>query len=257
MRRSLVASIVAAVGILPILCLPARSLASERQPHVIVGVGPRYGESAPVRVGSPAYGGGLIQLLITGREPGASRAVYYNRPEVQVAPPSPARIQQAFYAPAMATAGSAGAVNPIYQRREVAYDGSERPGTVVVDTEHKFLFFVLGGGKAMRYGIGVGRPGFEWTGVKTISRKARWPAWTPPEQMRLRIPTLPVSMPGGPNNPLGARALYLGSSLYRIHGTNQPETIGRHMSSGCIRMMNDDVKDLYERVKVGTKVVVI
>jgi lipoprotein-anchoring transpeptidase ErfK/SrfK len=127
----------------------------------------------------------------------------------------------------------------------------------VVDTPAKFLYLVQPGGKALRYGIGVGRPGFEWAGVKTVSMKREWPDWTPPKEMLQRRPDLPRHMEGGPENPLGARALYLGSSLYRIHGTNEPYTIGQSVSSGCIRMMNEDVTDLYDRVGVGTKVIVI
>ena len=130
-------------------------------------------------------------------------------------------------------------------------------GTIVVDTPNKFLFLVQGNGKALRYGIGVGRPGFTWSGVKTISAKKEWPAWTPPPEMLARRPDLPRHMEGGPENPLGARAMYLGSSLYRIHGSNEPWTIGTNVSSGCIRMRNEDVIDLYGRVNVGAKVVVI
>ena len=144
-----------------------------------------------------------------------------------------------------------------FYRQEVSDPFGEQPGTIVVDTPDRFLFLVEPDGKALRYGIGVGRPGFEWSGVKQISRKAEWPDWTPPQQMLLRRPDLPRHMAGGPDNPLGARALYLGSSLYRIHGTNEPSTIGHNVSSGCIRMMNHDVIDLYDRAKVGTKVVVI
>jgi lipoprotein-anchoring transpeptidase ErfK/SrfK len=144
-----------------------------------------------------------------------------------------------------------------YRRQEVDYPGAERPGTIIIDTPHKFLFLVQPNRRAIRYGIGVGRPGFEWSGVKTISRKAEWPDWTPPPEMMLRRPDLPAHMAGGPDNPLGARALYLGSSMYRIHGTNEPTTIGQNLSSGCIRMMNEDVIDLYGRVPVGTKVIVI
>jgi lipoprotein-anchoring transpeptidase ErfK/SrfK len=116
---------------------------------------------------------------------------------------------------------------------------------------------VLGDGRAIRYGIGVGRPGFEWSGVKRVTRKAEWPDWRPPSEMRKRRPDLPKFMPGGPDNPLGSRALYLGSSLYRIHGTNEPRTIGTNVSSGCIRLLNKDVMDLYRRARVGTKVIVI
>ena len=147
-------------------------------------------------------------------------------------------------------------VNPVYQRQVVAYAGRERPGTIVIDTPDKFLYLVEGEGRAIRYGIGVGRPGFTWAGVKTVSRKAEWPGWTPPAEMLKRRPDLPRHMVGGEANPLGARALYLGSSMYRIHGTSEPDTIGTNVSSGCIRMTNADVTDLYGRVPVGTKVIV-
>ena len=144
-----------------------------------------------------------------------------------------------------------------YDRQVVSYPGPHRPGTIVIDTPNRFLYLVQEGGRAMRYGIGVGRPGFEWAGVKSITRKAEWPDWTPPPEMLKRRPDLPRFMAGGPDNPLGARALYLGSSLYRIHGTNEPSTIGQAVSSGCIRLRNEDVTDLYERVRVGARVVVI
>ena len=147
-------------------------------------------------------------------------------------------------------------IAPKFLPRTVAYRGAEAPGTIVVDTPNHFLFLVERGGIARRYGIGVGRPGFTWSGVHHVSAMREWPAWTPPREMRLRQPHLPVSMPGGPRNSLGARALYLGSTLYRIHGSNEPWTIGRNVSSGCIRMRNADVIDLYERVMIGAKVVV-
>lgn len=147
-------------------------------------------------------------------------------------------------------------VHPAFLRQVVAYDTHERPGTIVVNTRRKFLYLVLPGGKALRYGIGVARSGFEWSGTHTISAKRVWPDWTPPAEMRRRQPGLPAHMAGGPDNPLGARALYLGSTLYRIHGTNQPWTIGSNVSSGCIRLTNQDVKDLFSRVPVGTKVIV-
>lgn len=149
------------------------------------------------------------------------------------------------------------AIAPQFQRQMVSYRGNERPGTIVVDTNDKFLYLVQDGGRAIRYGIGVGRPGFEWAGRKTVSLKREWPDWRPPVEMLQRRPDLPRYMEGGPDNPLGARALYLGSSLYRIHGTNEPHTIGQAVSSGCIRMLNEDVVDLYNRVKVGTTVIVI
>ena len=148
-------------------------------------------------------------------------------------------------------------IDPVFQRQEVDYSGHERAGTIVIDTPRKFLFLVQPGGRALRYGIGVGRPGFAWAGVKSVTRKAEWPDWTPPAEMLLRRPDLPRHMAGGPANPLGARALYLGSSLYRIHGTNEPYTIGANVSSGCIRMMNEDVVDLYGRVGVGARVIVM
>ena len=150
-----------------------------------------------------------------------------------------------------------GRMDPRFLRQEVAYDGREAPGTVVIDTRNHFLYLVEGEGRAIRYGIGVGRPGFTWSGTQAISAKKEWPDWTPPNEMLRRQPYLPHFVPGGPNNPLGARALYLGSTLYRIHGSNEPWTIGTNVSSGCIRMRNEDVVDLYERVKVGTKVVVL
>lgn len=142
-------------------------------------------------------------------------------------------------------------------REIVDYETRERPGTIVIDSPQRRLYLVLEGGKAVRYGVGVGRPGFEWGGIKAVTRKAEWPDWTPPAQMLRRRPDLPRFMAGGPNNPLGARAMYLGSSLYRIHGSNEPRTIGQAVSSGCIRMTNEDVVDLYDRVRVGSKVVII
>jgi lipoprotein-anchoring transpeptidase ErfK/SrfK len=147
-------------------------------------------------------------------------------------------------------------MDPKFERREVEYHGSEGAGTIVIDTPNKFLYLVEGNGRALRYGVGVGRPGFAWAGVKMISAKREWPDWTPPEEMLARRPDLPRHMEGGPENPLGARAMYLGSSLYRIHGSNEPWTIGTTVSSGCIRMRNEDVIDLYDRVNVGTRVVV-
>ncbi len=138
----------------------------------------------------------------------------------------------------------------------IDYQGPHGPGTIVIDTETRHLFLVEEGGKARRYGVGVGRPGFEWAGAHRVTRKAEWPDWRPPPEMRKRQPELPVMMAGGPQNPLGARALYLGSTLYRIHGTSEPWTIGQAVSSGCIRMRNEDVIDLYERVPVGAKVIV-
>jgi lipoprotein-anchoring transpeptidase ErfK/SrfK len=146
---------------------------------------------------------------------------------------------------------------PNLRRQEVTFPTKEPAGTLVVDTPNTYLYYVLGGGRAIRYGVRVGRDGFTWNGVQKITRKAEWPDWHPPPEMIDRQPYLPRFMAGGPGNPLGARAMYLGSTVYRIHGTNQPSTIGKFVSSGCIGMLNDDVSDLFDRVKVGTRVVVM
>jgi lipoprotein-anchoring transpeptidase ErfK/SrfK len=148
------------------------------------------------------------------------------------------------------------ALAPQFQRQMVLYRTTEPPGTIIVHTSERFLYLVQPGGRALRYGIGVGREGFQWQGLLKISRKQEWPDWTPPPEMIARQPYLPRFMAGGPGNPLGARALYLGATVYRIHGTNQPQTIGSAVSSGCFRLVNNDVVDLFERVPVGTKVVV-
>jgi lipoprotein-anchoring transpeptidase ErfK/SrfK len=146
---------------------------------------------------------------------------------------------------------------PNLRRQEVTFPTKEPAGTLIVDTPNTYLYYVLGGGRAIRYGVRVGRDGFTWTGVQKISRKAEWPDWHPPPEMIDRQPYLPRFMAGGPGNPLGARAMYLGNTVYRIHGTNQPSTIGKFVSSGCIGMLNEDVSDLFDRVKVGTRVVVM
>jgi lipoprotein-anchoring transpeptidase ErfK/SrfK len=153
--------------------------------------------------------------------------------------------------------GPAKALPPQFRRTTIDYPSKEPAGTIVVDTAHTYLYLVLGNGKAMRYGIGVGRQGFTWSGVEKVAKMAEWPDWHPPEEMIERQPYLPRFMAGGEGNPLGARALYLGQTLYRIHGTNQPSTIGTFVSSGCIRLTNDDIADLYGRVKVGTRVMVL
>lgn len=184
---------------------------------------------------------------------------------VQIEPmrtlPEPLMQQAALTVPGKITEKQSREVDAQFLPQEVAYDGGEPAGTIVIDTGQRFLFLVEGNGQARRYGVGVGKPGFEWAGTHKISRKAEWPDWRPPAEMIERVRrkegrTLPVMMQGGPDNPLGARAMYLGSTLYRIHGTNQPWTIGHNVSSGCIRMRNEDVTDLYERVGVGTKVIV-
>ncbi|MBX4954706.1 L,D-transpeptidase [Rhizobium lentis] len=152
-------------------------------------------------------------------------------------------------------------IEPQYLPQVVDYDTTEKPGTIVIDTNNRFLYLVMEGGRARRYGVGVGKPGFEWAGVHKITRKTEWPDWTPPSEMVSREAAkghyLPARMDGGPENPLGARAMYLGSTLYRIHGTNAPWSIGSAVSSGCIRLRNEDVVDLYERVNVGTRVIVM
>ena len=190
-------------------------------------------------------GGGFIEFLFNGGRP--------------VAPPRPSSEILARGEPAEQTEAVDPRLNidPKFQKQVVAYHGSEPAGTVVIDTPNRFLFLVQDNGTALRYGIGVGKPGFTWAGEKKVSAKKEWPDWTPPPEMLQRRPDLPHFMAGGPENPLGARAMYLGSSLYRIHGSNEPWTIGQAVSSGCIRMRNEDVIDLYEKVKVGTKVVVI
>jgi lipoprotein-anchoring transpeptidase ErfK/SrfK len=207
-------------------------------------------QPAPVRIASADranMGGGFIEFLF-GDGPGQSER-YQQQPSYQSqAPLLPQQGEPSEAHPAF---------DPKYEKQLVDYHGKESPGTIVVDTPNKFLFLVQGDGKALRYGIGVGRPGFTWAGIKQISAKKEWPDWTPPPEMLARRPDLPRHMEGGPQNPLGARAMYLGSSLYRIHGSNEPWTIGTNVSSGCIRMRNEDVIDLYGRVNVGAKVIVI
>ena len=154
-------------------------------------------------------------------------------------------------------ASDEGATPERLRRAVVAFGTTEAPGTIIIDTGNTTLYYVLGQGRAIRYGVGVGREGFTWSGVQTISRKAEWPDWHPPHEMIARQPYLPRFMAGGPGNPLGARAMYLGTSQYRIHGTNDPSTIGKFVSSGCVRLTNEDVADLFSRVDVGTKVVVL
>jgi lipoprotein-anchoring transpeptidase ErfK/SrfK len=154
-------------------------------------------------------------------------------------------------------AGETAVLPPQLRRQIVDYPTREAPGTIIIDTQNTYLYYVLGGGKAVRYGIGVGREGFTWSGVESISRVAEWPDWNPPPEMISRQPYLPRFMAGGPGNPLGARALYLGNTAYRIHGTNDPSTIGHQVSSGCIRLTNPDIIDLYGRARLGGKVVVL
>jgi lipoprotein-anchoring transpeptidase ErfK/SrfK len=246
------------------LCLPALADPMSITPDAVNATPPQHWSAAsaapaapaPVRVASaqPNLGGGFIQFLFGGGAPAA---------------PAPAAAAPAVPPQTTALAndpdpnsvevddGNHPPVDPKFDRQEVTYDTKEPPGTVVIDTPNKFLYLVEENGRAMRYGIGVGRPGFIWAGVKTITAKHEWPDWRPPEAMLKRQPELPRFMAGGPENPLGARAMYLGSTDYRIHGSNEPWTIGQNVSSGCIRLRNADVIDLYGRVKVGTKVVVM
>jgi lipoprotein-anchoring transpeptidase ErfK/SrfK len=228
---------------------------------------------APVRIASadrPNLGGGFIEFMFgDGQGQGyqqnqadRQRPLYPQQQPYQQQPSGyqqqPAMMvpQQSMPQPMMGEPARP-AFDPKFEKRMVDYGGKEGAGTIVVDTPNKFLYLVEGNGRAMRYGIGVGRPGFTWSGVKTISAKKEWPDWTPPAEMLVRRPDLPRHMEGGPQNPLGARAMYLGSTLYRIHGSNEPWTIGTNVSSGCIRMRNEDVIDLYGRVNVGTRVVVM
>ncbi|GAA3841753.1 L,D-transpeptidase [[Pseudomonas] carboxydohydrogena] len=211
-------------------------------------------ESAPQQVAyrQPAnnnMGGGFIQFLFGGGEQAA--------PVYQQQEPYDPRQRGYGYQQERAVEAAQPGFDPRYEKQVVDYNGKEAPGTLVIDTPNKFLYLVQGNGRALRYGVGVGKPGFMWSGVKTISAKREWPDWTPPAEMIKRRPDLPRHMEGGPENPLGARAMYLGSTLYRIHGSNEPWTIGTNVSSGCIRMRNEDVIDLYGRVKVGTRVVVL
>ncbi|PSC04585.1 hypothetical protein SLNSH_12455 [Alsobacter soli] len=225
------------------------------------------------QAGSGGLGGGFIEMIMTGRDPTPPRGAV-----AAPVPGAPLGVPERLWAPQQGRAAPQApdpryaalpayepepmgrierGFDPRYERQVVDYDGGHAPGTIIIDSPNKFLYLVQPGGKALRYGIGVGRPGFTWSGVKTITRKAEWPDWTPPPEMLKRRPDLPRHMEGGPENPLGARAMYLGSTLYRIHGTNEPNTIGQNVSSGCIRLRNEDVTDLYNRVKVGTKVVVM
>jgi lipoprotein-anchoring transpeptidase ErfK/SrfK len=175
---------------------------------------------------------------------------FFMTPPAQSAPPS-------IQATPSEDDGAAVELPARLKRQIVSYLTREAPGTVIIDTPNTYLYYVLGAGRAIRYGIGVGRDGFTWSGVQSITKKAEWPDWTPPPEMIARQPYLPRYMAGGPGNPLGARAMHLGGTVYRIHGTNAPATIGTQVSSGCIRLTNQDVSDLYSRVNVGTKVIVL
>ncbi|MDP2801469.1 MAG: L,D-transpeptidase [Phreatobacter sp.] len=241
--------------------------------------GTTFQASAQIAGARRDLGGGFIEFLYNGGQPagpiaGAHRAGVQHR----AAPTSPAHLRASHtVAPdlepvrplvprsaesrlqreAAPRSAPARGIDPRFLPQQVTFQSSHRPGTIVINTAERHLYLVQAGGTAMRYGIGIGRPGFGWSGTKTVTRKAEWPDWRPPAQMLRRRPDLPRFMAGGPANPLGARALYLGSSLYRIHGSNEPWTIGQAVSSGCFRMRNEDVIDLYNRVRVGTRVVVM
>lgn len=219
----------------------------------------------------PNLGGGFIEFLVTGRSGPAQRAEqpqgyyhppqqqqYYQRQPMQYSRQAPV-YQQPFNVARTDPQEQPPrpAFDPRFERTEIEYRTEQPVGSIVIDTRTRYLYLVQPNGRALRYGVGVGRPGFEWKGVKTVSAMKEWPDWRPPAEMRKRQPYLPEHMPGGPNNPLGARAIYLGSTLYRIHGSNEPHTIGSAVSSGCFRMRNQDVIDLYNRVKVGARVVVL
>jgi lipoprotein-anchoring transpeptidase ErfK/SrfK len=214
-----------------------------------------FADNRPGAVRPGSMGGGFIEFLFGGAQRGELPRSSAQRPWEDMAHDRNERMsglpQNPYDQPRR------GSFNPKYMKQVVEYPTHEKPGTIVIDTPNRFLYLVEADGKAIRYGIGVGRPGFEWAGVKSISAKKEWPDWRPPKEMLARRPDLPTYMEGGPRNPLGARAMYLGSTLYRIHGSNEPDTIGTAVSSGCIRMRNEDVIDLYEKVKVGTKVIVI
>jgi lipoprotein-anchoring transpeptidase ErfK/SrfK len=206
----------------------------------------------------PNLGGGFIEFLFSGgQQPQPRQRVMTIDPSEEPEPDSMERIFAPSRHAALPVMRRVPPMDDRYLPAMVEYSGSEKPGTVIVNTRERFLYLVLSDGRAKRYGIGVGRPGFSWAGVHRVSAKKEWPDRTPPAQMLKRQPYLPRHMPGGPDNPLGARALYLGSTLYRIHGSNEPWTIGQAVSSGCIRMRNQDVIDLYQQVGVGAKVVVI
>jgi len=250
-------------GLQPAVAIDAAAIP---EPTVIYVDQPAQRPVAPVRTASAersTMGGGFIEFLFgDGQNQGEryrQQPAYQQQPSYEQRRPlfPPMDPQQMSSRPEMVSEPAHAAFDPKFEKQLVDYHGSERPGTIIIDTPNKFLFLVQGNGKAVRYGVGVGRPGFTWSGVKQISAKKEWPAWTPPPEMLVRRPDLPRHMEGGPQNPLGARAMYLGSSLYRIHGSNEPWTIGTNVSSGCIRMRNEDVIDLYGRVNVGARVVVI
>lgn len=226
----------------------------------LAGNGERYAPRPPLYLSPDLSEPWLMQLKPRYRDVVGAGTLVPLAPARTLAPPralNPATDGSVERRVAVATPVLPKGPEPRFLPQDVAYTGAAEPGSIIVDTNARFLYLVGEGGKARRYGVGVGRPGFEWAGMHTVTRKAEWPDWRPPTAMRKRQPNLPEFMAGGPDNPLGARALYLGSTEYRIHGTSEPWTIGQAVSSGCIRMRNQDVEDLYERVKLGTRVQVI
>jgi lipoprotein-anchoring transpeptidase ErfK/SrfK len=221
---------------------------------------PMAGRVAVGVVAVAALGYGLLYRLASVqpvRKPSAHQALASSTP-VYVSTPVQASAPASVPVPAPLVEPPKAADGPgAFVRQVVDYASHQTPGTVIIDTRNTFLYFVLNDMQAMRYGIGIGREGFAWSGEQTVARKTEWPDWRPPADMLVRQPYLPRFMAGGPGNPLGARAMYLGETEYRIHGTNKPDTIGKRVSSGCIRLTNEDVTDLYERVKVGAKVIVL
>lgn len=264
MQRIVVAFLMSAFGMTVALAQPMQISPRVHLPRTQPAMAAAQPQSSDSEID---LGGGFIEFLFGGgngrsaRFAPASPPVIFQEPVAGQPdlrePSSPPPVVYARGNPAAMTEPARPAPDPRFLKQEVTYDGPEKPGTIIIDTPRRHLFLVQPGGKAIRYGIGVGRPGFTWAGVKQISAKREWPDWRPPEDMLQRRPDLPRYMAGGPENPLGARAMYLGSTLYRIHGSNEPWTIGHAVSSGCIRMRNEDVIDLYERVKLGTKVIVI
>lgn len=200
---------------------------------------------------------GLISALSLGAAHSYSMDPLTRRAYAPVTRQTEVKPQASVAAPVTTPSQSTGTEVPAVRREVVSFSGNYEPGTIVVSTAERRMYLIMENGRAMRYGVGVGRPGFEWGGAVKITLKREWPDWTPPPEMLKRRPDLPRHMKGGPENPLGARAMYLGSSLYRIHGSNEPETIGQAVSSGCIRMANEDVIDLYDRVNVGATVIVL
>lgn len=252
--------------------LPAVAIADDRyqvRPPVIVspdlaapwllqlGVKPSQ-PARPVSMAQPVQVG--YQRAIVSHAPVQARQTYPAAPR-PLRQQEPVQLRPAIEQAAMMPARKSASIAPQFLPQMVQYQTKEKPGTLVIDTNNRFLYLVADNGMARRYGVGVGKPGFEWAGEHRVTRKAEWPEWIPPQEMIEREAAkghyLPAKMQGGPENPLGARAMYLGSTLYRIHGTNAPWTIGYGVSSGCIRMRNEDVTDLYGRVPVGTKVIVM